>query len=1264
MTESTTALVPPDLRLYLDEIAARLHSGHAAVMVGSGFSKNATTSSPSAVEFLDWSQLGDIFYETLNTKPPDRSIQYLSVPTLAHEVEAAIGRPALEQLLRDAIPDRNCEPSTLHVNLLKLPWTDVFTTNYDTLLERACQSITTPRYQIVVNQDDLVYSQRPRIIKLHGSFPSKRPFILTDEDYRRYPKDFAALMNTVRQALIEDTLCLIGFSASDPNFLQWVGWIHDNLGRHNSPRMYLIGTSELSHPRAQLLIRRNIIPIDMSKCADVATNDHYGSLEYFINYLDHKRIDYGRPTWPNNVDSPTDEPKFEEGHISELLATWRKQRITYPGWVVAPADRRRQLWHETEYWASYSDRLNQLSKPLDIRFAYELLWRMEKCLCPVFDDQLSGLEQIIDYYRPPSDQNGTKKLQGRSSTAINADTDLSISGEDLSTMWYYIALSILRYYREEGQLEKWNNLSSELRNYISNMSVANRTRFHYERCLAALFELDIEKLVTELGDWPTDTSNTFWEAKRGALLAELGQVSTANEILEKSLALIRLRSNLRLATTDYSVTSEEGIVMLLLDSVQNSMRHHHRDFKPTEVQHNLVERWHTLSEYGCDPRDELKVFDYSVDSLPINQPTISNEPSFDIGINIRTQRWGGSSKNLLDSYRFLRYCEETGIPFRIPRYAIATNIAKRTLRRVSLYSPYWAMATLVRIGNSSAVDEIFDRPSLAKMNTQSIDGLISIYLSSLFRSMTRIRGVNRLDYSSLRGLIRQVVPEVLSRLVCKCSEESRANLFEFVVQVYDVDSREDYSGIRNLTRRLLSSYSPSLRAKLIPKLLDFRVLPHGRPIEEQEFVNPLFLIGFEEHWVSGQVEINKSKIESLLEAATAIELGTRVNALKTLGVLYELGLLQSKQSRLFADVLWSTTSDDHGFPAATGIERHKFLSLPHPNTVDPVRLFRDYVLRLELRNHAELDSGRVPTEVSSICQAVLSSTDLIQWSMSEISVLVDRLGTWWDTHKDSLRWDDQGEGFSSLINERIQNEVRLVVRALGVIVNSASVSNDSRQIRIRLQRMITELSDYSVPVLRLQVGVLHLFPETRDRVLEELEDAMESSDERDVSDALAAMLVMSSGLDKLASEDDRRDLVRIVRTGSDIVRWRRRVGLSHAMITIASVVREHRWIFSVEIETSLLKGLTHLIDDRRRGPFDRQSTDPDVARRVEALRLRVRRAAAHLAYVLSELYEERGTEAPDVIKIWEEICQSTEEFCEIRNQWIARREDVTENQVE
>ena len=113
---------------YLDEIADRLWSNNAAVMVGAGFSRNAKPVSSTSASFPSWQELGDIFYRKLHGRSPPDDVRYLSLLKLAEQVQAAFGRPALDGLLRHAIPDLTYEPSPLHSQLLNLPWQDMFTT--------------------------------------------------------------------------------------------------------------------------------------------------------------------------------------------------------------------------------------------------------------------------------------------------------------------------------------------------------------------------------------------------------------------------------------------------------------------------------------------------------------------------------------------------------------------------------------------------------------------------------------------------------------------------------------------------------------------------------------------------------------------------------------------------------------------------------------------------------------------------------------------------------------------------------------------------------------------------------------------------------------------------------------------------------------------------------------------------------------------------------------------------------------------------------
>jgi hypothetical protein len=196
-------------------------------MVGAGFSRNADRLLPSTPPFPLWTELAKRMSDAMY---PADAIPSVSALRLATEYETVFGRSALDDLVTRIIPDSSYNPGRLHRLLLSLPWSDVFTTNYDTLLERTRPAIHDRKYELVLTAPDIPGRMKPRIVKLHGSFPSHRPFIISEEDFRTYPSKFAPFVNIVQQSIMENAFCLLGFSGDDPNFLHWTGWVRDNLG--------------------------------------------------------------------------------------------------------------------------------------------------------------------------------------------------------------------------------------------------------------------------------------------------------------------------------------------------------------------------------------------------------------------------------------------------------------------------------------------------------------------------------------------------------------------------------------------------------------------------------------------------------------------------------------------------------------------------------------------------------------------------------------------------------------------------------------------------------------------------------------------------------------------------------------------------------------------------------------------------------------------------------------------------------------------------
>ena len=243
-----------------------------SVMIGSGFSRNACGIRPETKPMPVSREIATALHQTLyspedlhtagdavaNGPPSD------DLARIAEEYRSEFSSRELHDRLKSLVRDEEFEPGEAHKRLLRLPWADVFTTNWDTLLERASAPVRDPVYQIVRTVKDLRgTSGLPRIVKLHGSLPDP-PLIVSTEDYRKYPSDFAPFENTIRQAMMETALLLVGFSGNDPNFRDWSGWVRDRF-EDLSPGIYLAGFLRLPGPTRRALAKQHIVPIDLAR---------------------------------------------------------------------------------------------------------------------------------------------------------------------------------------------------------------------------------------------------------------------------------------------------------------------------------------------------------------------------------------------------------------------------------------------------------------------------------------------------------------------------------------------------------------------------------------------------------------------------------------------------------------------------------------------------------------------------------------------------------------------------------------------------------------------------------------------------------------------------------------------------------------------------------------------------------------------------------------------------------------------------------------
>jgi hypothetical protein len=1204
------------ISLYLDEIAEHLWSDHACVMVGAGFGKNAST------KFLSWKELGDVFYNKLhgdNSTGSDKA--YLDVLKLADEIEATFGKSKLNDLLKKTLPDKEFQPSKLHKQLLALPWKDVFTTNYDTLLERAADTIVDRKYDVVINKEDLILSSSPRIIKLHGSFPSERPFIISGEDYRLYPTENAPFVNTVQQSLLENILCLIGFSGDDPNFLKWIGWIRDNLGEKNCPKIYLIGASPLSCGEQKLLENRNIISIDLSY-SNGSKNDHGKAIEFFIDRMnqyqnERRNIKY----WGDSYKSIT-----QDNCTAELLSEWTKERESYPGWLILPATKRYNIYNSIcRVSIIDNDSFKQLETPYDLLFLYEYNWRIEKSLFPIMNDWVPIYESVLNKYDPFNRKISNSE---NSSKEENNPIDWNI----IQKAWISLQLSLLRLFREEGWNDKWNNLADILIKAEKYFSEEEKARFNYEKCLHYLFVFDIDEFKNCIKNWDVDMSLPYWAAKRATLLVEFDSTNEAVIILEQCLKNVRNRLNLVPIRNDYSLVSLESYLMLLYRLILPSYKISHGDYN-FESLPDYEQRWNVLKQYQCDPWGEIDNFNTQISS---NLQFIKDKKryaTFDIGQKRIIYNISGNSEILRLSWGYFKFIEETGIPYMIPSVQV---LNKETLHNalffISHSSPVVSILAMIRSRDKENVEYVYNRKTLSAMNPDLINEQASGYIRLL--ELVCLKRQPAKDNITIT--FSTILPEIISRFCCRISFDLKERLIDILISIYKFGNMNtDYD---MLMKRLIESFTIQEQYYLIPKLLNFPVADLGN-----EGNDPFLYIKVSKNKFD-RIDIEYKIVEDLLSKLLVDDL-YRTIVIARLYFLMKYGLLSESQKISFGNNLWKIKNED-GFPKQRILLNSAFLNFPHPKDILPVRLLKKYIDKtswdVDTRNINIIKGKKYETSLSithghiPILEEIIGTNkykDQYQWTKKEINSLTEKIVNWWNLNKHYLNDKEEFLGF------KVAREFELRFTRIKEIIVSVIADNFTdinTKNAARLKEVIEDIPNFDIRTLHIKAALYCFDPIEFSKIEKDIAQALSSNSENKISDAISAILTFA---DKKYDE-----IIQTIDIVSNNLRCCKSEGLICCLHCLTIIIRKHPEYISnttlqnIELGLNYLKDYT-LIDE----------SDDDITVDHKML---YKQEIAKLLPVLDAYYKVKNLNVTSVANDWIKIVTDENEFSDIRNAYI------------
>ena len=822
----------------------------ASIMVGSGFTRNAQKIRPDVAPPPLWNDIAQELLDELKLRTGTgeghgTGLSGLSVDNplrLAQAYEANIGRDELHDLLVRLVRDDDFVPGKLHSRLLSLPWRDVFTTNWDTLLERVDPYVAGRTYSVVKEMAQLPEMSQPRIIKLHGSVPSQLPLIITEEDYRTYPDKFDPFVNTVQQAMLETVFCLIGFSGSDPNFLQWAGWVRDKLG-DRAPKIYLAGLLKLSPQVRTMLEGLNIEPIDLGAHPKAESwpedRRHEYATEWLLYMLEGIGRAYDETTWPSpplqhdipilehlqpieydEIAVPQDYPHTEANtgspdynnepldKVRRVIDAWAHNRRIYPGWLVFPSgsERSEVSWRTNDWEPHILKALPDIEPVEGLHALRELLWRREILLEPISMEFATAAQNTLDMI----------DCDNRSIAGVVANRD---DWTEIQEAWRTVAFGLVTdarldcnqplFERRLGALEHSCKDSSEFRH-----------RIHHEKCLWAVYSLEFEELSKLLDEWQLGDCNQVWRIRKAALLTEIGRHDESRPLLEETLNSIR---------ADYVNSRNIAVATLeswALASTLNDV-----------TRRAVFRRWNELASSKCHSWDEL---DHLARAMRGTEEK-KDKPSYELGVSRTTSiRWSNDRyTRTIAAYRAVRLPEVTGLPPTIPggdspiRTAAASGLLKLAADELAAINPELSVKLILRVctyDKDETLLRVLSRTRVAVLTADVAARLAQLCMGIVKNNLARLPASGELmeDVSSVERM--RVAMEVLSRLSLRLAPDMASAAFDVGLECYQSDRVRRYywlgPPLTSLLSRTWKALPENLRGQRVFDLLLAPIVGH------------------------------------------------------------------------------------------------------------------------------------------------------------------------------------------------------------------------------------------------------------------------------------------------------------------------------------------------------------------------------------------------------------------------------------------------------
>ncbi len=677
-----------------------------------------------------------------------------------------------------------------------------------------------------------------------------------------------------------------------------------------------------------MLEQRNVVPIDLARHPQEPSwpDDfkHHYATQWILETLE-KGKPYDVANWPippgpsiKEADEPWQpvepvrsktpkaEPTVEQEQktaietLRQVIKVWRRNRATYPGWLIMPTSQYWELQGSVIDWHPIiTTSLNKFEPTERLSAIRELLWRHETLLLPISSQLESLAKETLELIDCQHRTVNNEPYQG--------------NWQEIRQNWRTVATSfvtVARYKSDRQTFEKW---VAALAPYEKeDPEICNRL-FH-ERCLWAINEMDFDTLDLVLQDWDPTDSDPAWKIRKSALLREALDETGAEHLLNQAIDEIE---NMQTEEDSLTIPSRKSWAIFTTLHFNN--------------RRSVFNRLLQLAPFRCDPLAEKRIILESIQ----DQHKGEEPPPFDVDT-------GRASRVLLlprpqtaRFYRPQRMGEIAGVPPFANRdgytHPVWADVLTKTAEGLAESELPRAIRLLLRAYSSTqrrALGNVLSRPRIATLPTEQADDLAQ----AAMRTITRLLSApNQFDYQVRIGNTL----EILSILVVRTSSDTTPLIFDKALELCrhpQMIQGTNGNQLKNLMERSWESMPMGHRklkalTVLNTPLLGLDLIAHPRV---PQWPDPGQLLADfttidrspddEDQWQSCIIKITRG-----LQGNTPARQPASYRAV----ALLAHGKLAANEKQPIAQALWSdTTLGSDGLPSGTGLHDFGFLNLP------------------------------------------------------------------------------------------------------------------------------------------------------------------------------------------------------------------------------------------------------------------------------------------------------------------------------------------------